>query len=95
MSQPTGGPPCCGPASPTPSAPSPVAPGHTGGQRIVTPTPTPTADERIDYVFARSACGVGVHDSHVFADQPASLPDGRWLWPSDHLAVVSEVGCAS
>jgi endonuclease/exonuclease/phosphatase family metal-dependent hydrolase len=72
-----------------------AAPGSTGGQEIVTADPSPTADGRIDYVFARSSCGVAVHDSEVFADTPTLRSDGSWLWPSDHLAIVSEVGCAA
>lgn len=73
----------------------PASRGATSDQKILTDTPEPTATERIDFVFARpGTCGISVPGSRVFANVPSLQPDGRWLWPSDHLAVVSEVACA-
>jgi endonuclease/exonuclease/phosphatase family metal-dependent hydrolase len=66
------------------------APGFTSDQAIVTDTATPTVTARIDYVFARSPSSVAVTGSGVFGT--GALPfAGRWLWPSDHLGVVSGV----
>jgi endonuclease/exonuclease/phosphatase family metal-dependent hydrolase len=73
--------------------------GCTTDQDIVTETPEPTTTERIDYVFARAGfCALDVTGSERIADTPALQDDGTYLWPSDHLAVATDIaigGCAA
>ncbi|MGH2785747.1 MAG: endonuclease/exonuclease/phosphatase family protein [Actinomycetota bacterium] len=73
--------------------------GCTSDQDIVTETPAATTNSRIDYVFARGgSCPLEIADSERIADTPLLRPDGTYLWPSDHLAVATDItiaGCAS
>jgi endonuclease/exonuclease/phosphatase family metal-dependent hydrolase len=73
--------------------------GCTSDQDIVTATPAATTGSRIDYVFARAgSCSLEIEDSERIADTPSLRPDGSYLWPSDHLAVATDLdisGCAS
>jgi exonuclease III len=64
------------------------APGSTNSQEIVTATSEPTVTRRIDFVFARSPSALAVTGSEVFGTGAVPFGDG-WLWPSDHLGVVS------
>lgn len=64
------------------------APGSTNSQEIVTATSEPTVTRRIDFVFARSPSALAVTGSEVFGIGAVPFGDG-WLWPSDHLGVVS------
>ncbi|MGH2785487.1 MAG: endonuclease/exonuclease/phosphatase family protein [Actinomycetota bacterium] len=78
-------------------APGQDASGCTTDQDIVTETPVATTTGRIDYVFARAGtCALVVADSERIADTPALRDDGTYLWPSDHLAVATDIaigGC--
>jgi endonuclease/exonuclease/phosphatase family metal-dependent hydrolase len=80
-------------------APDQDTSGCSSDQEIVTETPVATTTERIDYVFARAgSCGLDIEDSERIADTPALQDDGRYLWPSDHLAFATDVtvaGCAA
>lgn len=68
--------------------------GCTSGQRQITDTPEPTTRSRIDFVFARpGSCGVDALSSRIIGTNAVQQPDGRWLWPSDHLGVVSNLHC--
>lgn len=73
--------------------------GCTSDQDIVTETQSATADSRIDYVFARGgSCPLTIAGSERIADTPLLRPDGTYLWPSDHLAVATDIsiaGCAA
>ena len=70
--------------------------GCTSDQAVLTDQPVATATERIDYVFAKPGqCGLRVPASAVIGTNPQRRPDGKWLWPSDHLGVVSELACAA
>lgn len=64
--------------------------GCTGDQQVFTADPTPTASERIDYVFAR---GCDTDGSEVIGTNPALQSNGSWLWPSDHLGITSTFDC--
>ena len=66
--------------------------GCTSHQDIVTETPDATTDSRIDYVFARGdTCALDIAGSERIADTPTVRNDGTYLWPSDHLAVATDV----
>lgn len=68
--------------------------GCTSSQREITDTPEPTTTSRIDFVFARPGwCGLHSLASSIIGTNAVEQPDGRWLWPSDHLGVVSHVRC--
>ena len=76
-------------------APGQDTSGCTTDQDIVTETPEPTTTGRIDYVFARAGtCALEVAGSERIADTPALRPDGTYLWPSDHLAVATDIAIA-
>lgn len=69
--------------------------GCTSDQDIVTETPAATTTSRIDYVFARGgSCPLEIADSERIADSPLLRPDGKYLWPSDHLAVATDITVA-
>ena len=78
-------------------APGQDTSGCTSDQDIVTETPEATTTGRIDYVFARAgSCALDVTGSERIADTPALQDDGTYLWPSDHLAVATDIaigGC--
>jgi endonuclease/exonuclease/phosphatase family metal-dependent hydrolase len=80
-------------------APGQDTSGCTTDQDIVTETPIATTTGRIDYVFARAGtCALEVTGSDRIADTPALRNDGTYLWPSDHLAVATDVavgGCGA
>lgn len=68
---------------------NPKGTGYTSDQQIF--APKATVDHRIDYVFARpGSCALRVTSSKVFANKPGPYKKGV-VWPSDHLAVVSEI----
>lgn len=76
--------------------------GCTSNQEIITEgnPPTLTVSRRIDHVFARggTGCALSVDGSEIFGTNTEKFDppdDKRWLWPSDHLGVVSEVSCTS
>jgi endonuclease/exonuclease/phosphatase family metal-dependent hydrolase len=74
---------------------APGANGFTSSQDVLTDTSAPTASRRIDFVFAKpGGCGLAVKSSEVIGDAAAPFGDGRWVWPSDHYGVVSELRCA-
>lgn len=76
-------------------APGQDTSGCTTDQDIVTETPEPTTTGRIDYVFARAGtCALGITGSDRIADKPALREDGTYLWPSDHLAVATDIAVA-
>lgn len=79
-------------------APGQDTSGCTSDQDIVTETTDATTTSRIDYVFARGgSCTLDIQDSERIADTPAPQTDGTYLWPSDHLAVATDIalaGCA-
>ncbi|MGH9274307.1 MAG: endonuclease/exonuclease/phosphatase family protein, partial [Acidimicrobiales bacterium] len=87
-------------ASGGPDCTQPGATGCSGGPPSGADVFTAAAErpmsERIDYVFARppSTCALAVPASDLLGAEPSRLPDGRWLWPSDHLGFVSAVSCA-
>lgn len=68
--------------------------GCTSDQQMLTPTSASTVTSRIDYVFER---GCTTTASLVFGTnaqfQTTGEFAGQWLWPSDHLGVVSSVTC--
>ena len=71
---------------------NPADAGPTADQDLHAPARTTTV--RIDYVWARpGSCGLVVPASTRFPDRPAVTAAGP-LWPSDHLGVVSALGCA-
>lgn len=76
------------------AAANPGADGFTGGppngEEVYTATPSRAMSERIDYVFSR---GCRTRASQVIGDTPQLQPDGRWLWPSDHLGLTSTLAC--
>lgn len=59
--------------------------------------PASTAAERIDYVFAQAGtCELNLTRSRKYADRPGRSRTHRYLWPSDHHAVWTDVavgGC--
>jgi endonuclease/exonuclease/phosphatase family metal-dependent hydrolase len=70
--------------------------GWTSDQEIVTTDGATTTDARIDYVFHRCPDGTASATlaSSRFADQPTQRPGtGDFLWPSDHLGMVSTAAC--
>ena len=62
------------------------------GTEVYSATSRRVMRARIDYVFARKpqGCDLRVQWSQVIGDRAMQLPDGRWLWPSDHNGVVSQ-----
>lgn len=49
-------------------------------------------NQRIDYVFFRPGAGGGrVAEARLFMERPAHLPEGGWLWGSDHLGVLARI----
>ena len=50
-----------------------------------------THNQRIDYLMVRMGNGHApdVTEVGLFADKPNREPDGRWLWPSDHIGVIA------
>jgi endonuclease/exonuclease/phosphatase family metal-dependent hydrolase len=69
--------------------------GCTSSQRPLTTTSEPTTTSRIDFVFARPGwCGLRTTGAAVVGTNAVQQEDGRWLWPSDHLGVVSSLRCA-
>jgi endonuclease/exonuclease/phosphatase family metal-dependent hydrolase len=66
------------------------------GEEVFTKTNVRPMDERIDYVLARArrGCSLRVPSSRRLADVATKRADGRFIWPSDHYAFVSTVGCA-
>jgi endonuclease/exonuclease/phosphatase family metal-dependent hydrolase len=73
--------------------------GCTSSQREITDGQFDnTTSSRIDHVFGRSgACTLGASASAILGTnsrQISSVPE-RWLWPSDHLGVVTTVGCST
>jgi endonuclease/exonuclease/phosphatase family metal-dependent hydrolase len=68
--------------------------GCTSSQEPLTDTPEPTTTNRIDFIFARpGSCGLVARGAAVIGTNAVEQPDGRWLWPSDHLGVVSTLRC--
>ncbi len=69
--------------------------GCTSDQDILAPASTTTS--RIDYVFFEpGTCDGALLRSHKYADKPGRTRTHRYLWPSDHQAVWSDVsvdGC--
>lgn len=67
----------------------------TSDQDILAPTSTTT--ERIDYVFAEAGtCELKLAASRKYADRPYRTRTHRYLWPSDHHALWTDVavgGC--
>lgn len=70
------------------------------GDEVWTEGPARSMGTRIDYVWARPSgtCHLKAFDARLIGDQPRQDPDspdqGRpWMWPSDHLGVVSSVSC--
>ncbi|MBI2168695.1 MAG: endonuclease/exonuclease/phosphatase family protein [Actinobacteria bacterium] len=63
------------------------------GQEVFTTSGVTTRkmSERIDYVFAR---GCAASASAILGTNTGTWTDGRVLWPSDHLGLVSTVDCA-
>jgi endonuclease/exonuclease/phosphatase family metal-dependent hydrolase len=70
--------------------------GPKAGEEVYTKTSARSMDERIDYVLARAprGCALRVPSSDRIADSSTKRADGRFIWPSDHYAFVSTVGCA-
>ncbi len=71
-------------------------PGHsgfTGGQPVISDQPQPTAGGRIDYVFVRDF-DAAICASSVFGTGSVPYPGGQFLFPSDHLAVVTTLATA-
>jgi endonuclease/exonuclease/phosphatase family metal-dependent hydrolase len=69
----------------------PDAAGFTVWQPVT--APERRALRRVDYVFlvpGRAFPGVAV-TSRVVVDSPVRLPDGGWLWPSDHYGVLADL----
>jgi hypothetical protein len=55
----------------------------------------PTTTSRIDFVFARpGSCGLRAAAGEVIGTNAVLQPSGLWLWPSDHLGVVTRLRCA-
>ncbi|HVM40165.1 MAG TPA: endonuclease/exonuclease/phosphatase family protein [Acidimicrobiia bacterium] len=68
--------------------------GCTSDQQQITDTPEPTTTSRIDFVFARpGSCGLSSLDASIVGTNAVQQPDGRWLWPSDHLGVRTTLRC--
>lgn len=67
-----------------------------GPDIIVTAVPRRRMFERLDYVFWRAgSCAAAPKSSRLFENQPVRVAKG-WLWPSDHLGVLTTVpvsGC--
>ncbi len=59
--------------------------------------PASTAASRIDYVFAQGGtCDLRLLKSRKYADEPGRTATHRYLWPSDHQALWTDVsvkGC--
>jgi endonuclease/exonuclease/phosphatase family metal-dependent hydrolase len=69
--------------------------GCTSSQEPLTDAPEPTTTSRIDFIFARpGSCGLVARGAAVIGTNAVQQPDGRWLWPSDHLGVVTTLRCA-
>ncbi|MGH2830456.1 MAG: endonuclease/exonuclease/phosphatase family protein [Actinomycetota bacterium] len=63
-----------------------------GPDVIVTGAPSRPMNERLDYVFWKSgSCATVPGNGRIAVDVPQELPDGRWLWPSDHRGVAADV----
>jgi endonuclease/exonuclease/phosphatase family metal-dependent hydrolase len=68
--------------------------GCTSSQWELTDTPEPTTTSRIDFIFARpGSCGVEARAADLVGTNAEQQADGRWLWPSDHLGVVTSLRC--
>lgn len=69
--------------------------GPPDGDEVYSASATRPMSERIDYVMARppSTCALAVPDSDVIGNTATALPDGSWLWPSDHLGFTSTITC--
>jgi endonuclease/exonuclease/phosphatase family metal-dependent hydrolase len=68
--------------------------GCTSSQREVTDEPVPTTTSRIDFVFARpGACGLRSTGAQIIGTNAVQQPSGQWLWPSDHLGLVTGLRC--
>lgn len=51
-----------------------------------------TPNQRIDYIFLRpGARGGQVIEARLFMERPVRLPEGGWLWGSDHVGVLAKV----
>jgi endonuclease/exonuclease/phosphatase family metal-dependent hydrolase len=64
--------------------------------RVIDPTGpgyTSRNDRRIDYLFLvpGQAFAGEVVDAYVFLDSPFLMPDGSYLWASDHFGVLAEI----
>ena len=69
-------------------------PGYTNDQDdIDIESNRATHNQRIDYLMLRSENGRTPEVSEVglFADKPNREPEGRWLWPSDHIGVIATI----
>jgi endonuclease/exonuclease/phosphatase family metal-dependent hydrolase len=67
--------------------------GCTSDQDILAPAPTTTS--RIDYVFYQpGTCEGSLLQSHRYADKAGRTATHRYLFPSDHLAVWTDVSVA-
>lgn len=73
---------------------NPGDPGYTGdppaGEEVFTAANERGMQRRIDYVFAR---GCDSRASELIGTNAEQQGDGRWLWPSDHLGLVSTLAC--
>lgn len=69
--------------------------GPVGDSESYTAGPTRTMSSRIDYVWALPPAGCDLHASaaDTVGHTPAQMPDGRWLWASDHLGMRATIGC--
>lgn len=53
--------------------------------------PDASHNRRIDYLFCRAPrrSDFKVMEARLFLDRPNPEPNGRWLWPSDHIGVMA------
>ena len=86
-------------AANTPECTAPGVEGCTGGpaagEESYTATASRAMSERIDYVWARppSTCALSPTDVVLVGINPELQPDGRWLWPSDHVGLAATIAC--
>jgi endonuclease/exonuclease/phosphatase family metal-dependent hydrolase len=69
-----------------------IPPGNTNdADDINLESPEATHNRRIDFIFARPPRGgsMKILNAELFIDRPHQEPGGKWLWPSDHIGVLT------
>ena len=70
----------------------PIPEGDAGTESY-TSGPTRGMASRIDYVWSRADAPCSFSAAALLGNDPATQPDGRYLWASDHLGVAATISC--